>query len=87
MFDGMSDDEEDFQSVSLAGRCVSQVMQQVKPEVTFCVSVPGESSRGPQQNDGLGGDASGVSGPQRGNGPSAYYTERAGHGAGSGQYP
>lgn len=35
MFEGMSDDEEDFQSVSLTQRCVRQVVQQVKPEVTF----------------------------------------------------
>lgn len=49
--------------------------------------VPGESSGGPQQNDGLSGDAPGVSGPQRGDGPPAYHAERAGHGSGSGQYP
>lgn len=35
MFEGMSDDEEDFQSVSLTRRCIRQVEQQAKPEVTF----------------------------------------------------
>lgn len=87
MFEGMSDDEEDFQSVSLLRRRVRPVVQQVTPEVTFCLFLGlGESSRGPQQNDGLRGDAPGVPGSQRGHGPAAYHAERAGHGTGPGQH-
>lgn len=55
MFEGMSDDEEDFQSVSLTQRCVRQVVQQVKPEVTFLCLYQGSPAAAPSRMMGSAG--------------------------------
>lgn len=92
MFEGMSDDEEEFQSVSHTLWYIRNIQRRTSDEMrrperdSVLMFVTGEPGRSPQQSRGLGRNASGVSEPQRCDGPSADNAERAGDGFGSRQH-
>lgn len=94
MFEGMSDDEEDFQSVSHAAWSLSRSAwvtrrrrRSSKCPFSACECLLTGEPSGPLQPSGrLSGHAAHIAEPQRGGGASADHAERAGDGSGSRQH-
>lgn len=94
MFEGMSDDEEDFQSVSHAAWSLRRSAwvtrrrrRSSKCPFSACECLLTGEPSGPLQPSGrLSGHAAHIAEPQRGGGASADHAERAGDGSGSRQH-
>lgn len=84
MFEGMSDDDEDFQPVSF--RPASQHWTSFEAlilmnERYFSVHVAGQPGGPLEQSGAVGGHTAALSEPQRCHGPSTDHAERASYGA------
>lgn len=95
LFEGLSDDEDDFQSVSMlqqspccpAGPLGSLCRLCCLCETHHPCSVSGQRRGLLPWGWDVGGHASGDAGPQRGSGPAPHHSERAGQRPGPGQHP